>query len=100
MLDQRNGTLRLLSNDYLFQNSYDTARKQSTAAFTFALAGLARAYTTNINDVLCIGMGVGIVPMDFARRGARVDVRRDQSRHGAGRRPVLRPRTGQAAHHH
>jgi spermidine synthase len=35
---------------------------------------LARAYTTNIADVLCIGLGVGIVPMDFARQGAHVDV--------------------------
>src|SRR3974390_2073634 len=38
------------------------------------LSGRARAYTPNINDVLCIGLGVGIVPMDFARQGARVDV--------------------------
>jgi len=26
------------------------------------------------NDVLCIGLGIGIVPMDFASQGARVDV--------------------------
>jgi spermidine synthase len=38
------------------------------------LNGLARVYTTNIQDVLCIGLGVGIAPMDFARSGARVDV--------------------------
>jgi spermidine synthase len=38
------------------------------------LSGLARAYVTNISDVLCIGLGVGIVPMDFAHQGARVDV--------------------------
>jgi len=74
VLDRRDGNLRLLSNDYLIQNTYDPVRKQSTTAFTFALAGLARAYTTNINDVLCIGLGVGIVPMEFARQGARVDV--------------------------
>jgi SAM-dependent methyltransferase len=35
---------------------------------------LARAYTTNIQDVLCIGLGMGMVPMDFARQGAKVDV--------------------------
>jgi spermidine synthase len=29
---------------------------------------------TNVDDVLCIGLGVGIVPMDFATHGARVDV--------------------------
>src|SRR6185295_7600460 len=26
------------------------------------------------SDVLCIGLGVGIVPMEFARDGSRVDV--------------------------
>ena len=53
-----------------------TIRSASSASpiFTYALSGLARAYTTNINDVLCIGLGVGIVPMEFARQGARVDV--------------------------
>jgi spermidine synthase len=73
VLERRDG-LRMLVNDYLLQNTYDPGRKQSASTFTFALAGLARAYATNINDVLCIGLGVGIVPMDFARRGARVDV--------------------------
>src|SRR5207302_1421513 len=47
---------------------------QSLSQFTYMLAGLARAYTTNIHDVLCIGLGVGIVPMDFANQGLSVDV--------------------------
>ena len=42
--------------------------------FTYMLHELARAYTTNTSDVLCIGLGVGIVPMQFAHEGARVDV--------------------------
>src|SRR5262245_27491774 len=42
--------------------------------FTYMLRGLARAYTPGISNVLCIGLGVGIVPMEFAREGARVDV--------------------------
>ena len=74
VLEREDGSLRLYANDRLFQNTYDPARKQSTSTFTYALAGLARAYTTNINDVLCIGMGIGIVPMEFARSGVRVDV--------------------------
>jgi spermidine synthase len=74
VLDTREGTYRYYLNDYLTQNTYDTDRKQSVSHFTYVLSGLARAYTTNINDVLCIGLGVGIVPMDFARQGARVDV--------------------------
>jgi len=65
---------RYYLNDFLTQNTYDPERKQSMSQFTYLLAGLARCYTTNTSDVLCIGMGVGIVPMDFANNGARVDV--------------------------
>jgi len=74
VLERRQDSLRLFSNDNLIQNTYDPIRKQSVSTFTYLLAGLARAYTTNVNDVLCIGLGVGIVPMEFARRGAHVDV--------------------------
>jgi spermidine synthase len=42
--------------------------------FTYMLHELSRAYAPRVEDVLCIGMGVGIVPMQFAREGARVDV--------------------------
>jgi spermidine synthase len=61
-------------NDYLTQNTYDPNEQKSVSMFTYMLHGLAKVYTTNIEDVLCIGMGVGIVPMEFAREGARVDV--------------------------
>ncbi len=74
VLELPNHACRYYLNDYLFQNTYDPARKQSRSYFTYMLSGLARATVTNINDVLCIGLGIGIVPMDFARGGARVDV--------------------------
>jgi spermidine synthase len=74
VFDRRDGGYRFYLNDGLTQNTYDPDRKQSMSHFTYALSGLARAYTTNISDVLCIGLGVGIVPMEFARQGARVDV--------------------------
>jgi spermidine synthase len=74
VLDHPNGKYRLFCNDLLTQNNYDPVSKRSIAVFTYLLSGLARAYTTNIQDVLCIGLGVGIVPMDFARQGAHVDV--------------------------
>ncbi len=61
-------------NDGLLQNTYDADAKRSISPFTYLLHGLARAYTAEIKDVLCIGMGVGIVPMTFAREGASVDV--------------------------
>jgi spermidine synthase len=74
VVDSRTSSERWYLNDYLTQNTYDTDRKQSLSQFTYMLAGLARAYTTNIHDVLCIGLGVGMVPMDFAGQGASVDV--------------------------
>ena len=74
VLDRRDGSCRYYLNDFLVQNTYDPDQKRSESPFTYLLGGLARAYTTNIQDVLCIGLGVGIVPMEFARQGARVDV--------------------------
>jgi spermidine synthase len=61
-------------NDYLMQNGYDTERKQSVHAFTYMLHGLAHAYTDKIETALCIGMGIGIVPMQLAREGVSTDV--------------------------
>ncbi len=68
------GGTRYYLNDYLVQNTYDPAAHQSTSLFTHMLNGLVHAYTSNLNDVLCIGLGVGITPMEFARAGAHVDV--------------------------
>lgn len=74
VVDTAGSACRFYLNDNLIQNTYDPATKRSESSFTYLLAGLARAYTTNISDVLCIGLGVGIVPMDFANHGAHVDV--------------------------
>jgi len=74
VLQFKDGPLRYYLNDYLTQNIYDAEEHQSTTMFTYMLHGLARAYTPRIEDVLCIGLGVGIVPMQFAREGARVEV--------------------------
>jgi predicted membrane-bound spermidine synthase len=65
---------RFYLNDFLWQNTYDAAAGKSLSMFTYALHDFARAYTTNLADVLCIGLGVGVVPMEFAREGVRVDV--------------------------
>ena len=42
--------------------------------FTYMLEGLARVYAPRLDDALCIGMGIGIVPRDLAASGSRVDV--------------------------
>lgn len=64
---------RYYLNDYLVQNTYDPQSRKSTSLFTYMLRYLAEAYTTNLQDVLCIGVGVGIAPKELAERGARVD---------------------------
>lgn len=60
-------------NDYLTQNTYDAATGKSLSAFTYLLEGLASAYAPRLESALCIGMGVGIVPRELAKRGVRVD---------------------------
>lgn len=74
VLQSTNQFRRYYLNDFLTQNIYDPSSKRSVAMFTYMLHGLARAYTEKITDVLCIGLGVGIVPMEFSKEGARVDV--------------------------
>ena len=74
VLSELNDTRRLYLNDFLEQDGYDPVAKQSTDAFTYMLHDLAHGYATNLQDVLCIGLGVGIVPMEFAHEGLRVDV--------------------------
>lgn len=66
--------MRYYLNDLLMQNTYDTGRKQSASLFTHMLHGLAVSYAPQVDRVLCIGMGVGIVPGQFAREGRTVDV--------------------------
>ncbi len=74
VLQQKDGPHRYYLNDYLTQNTYDTNEQKSISMFTYMLHDLARAYAPRVDDVLCIGMGIGIVPMHFARDGAKVDL--------------------------
>ncbi|MBI4662310.1 MAG: fused MFS/spermidine synthase [Verrucomicrobia bacterium] len=74
VLDKKEGNERYYLNDYLVQNIYDPTQKKSRALFTYALHQLAQAYTPRIERALCIGLGVGIVPMQFAQEGVQVDV--------------------------
>ncbi|HAM70561.1 MAG TPA: spermidine synthase [Verrucomicrobiales bacterium] len=74
VLQLRGTPMLFYANDYLTQNIYLTNTHQSGAMFTYMLHGLAHAYTPKIESALCIGMGVGIVPAQLAKDGARVDV--------------------------
>jgi spermidine synthase len=87
VVQSENGRHRYYLNDFLSQNSYDPVVKKSLSLFSYMLQGLAKGYyetasSTNvpaaparrIERVLCIGLGVGMAPMAFARDGATVDV--------------------------
>jgi spermidine synthase len=74
VLENTAGTRRSYLNDLLTQNTYDPHAKQSLSLFTYMLHDLARAYAPQLENVLCIGLGVGIVPMQLAREGANVEV--------------------------
>jgi spermidine synthase len=74
VLDHKLSGRRYYLNDFLVQNTYDSAQKTSLSLFTFMLRELAWGYSTNLQNALCIGMGIGIVPRELAREGVRVDV--------------------------
>jgi len=74
VLQPQQSDRRLYLNDFLVQNTYDPISQRSTSLFTYMLDGLARAYQPHMSDALCLGMGVGIVPMSLGRSGIRTDV--------------------------
>ncbi len=74
VVQEKDSPRRLYLNDFLTQNTYDTTEKKSGSMFTYMLHGLTHVYAPKIEHVLCIGMGIGIVPMEFARDQVKVDV--------------------------
>ncbi|OGV65810.1 MAG: hypothetical protein A2283_07730 [Lentisphaerae bacterium RIFOXYA12_FULL_48_11] len=74
VIDNTEGTNRHYLNDYLVQNTYDPKQKKSASSFTYLLHDLSWSYMPKMERVLCIGMGMGIVPMRFAAEGIKVDV--------------------------
>jgi predicted membrane-bound spermidine synthase len=74
VLQQRDRPYRFYLTDYLIQNTYDVTQGRSLSMFTYMLQGLARAYAPKLERVLCIGMGIGIVPRELVRDGVAVDV--------------------------
>ncbi len=74
VMDSARGDVRYLLNDWLAQNIHDPSTGQSRAQFTYLLHDLAVAYGGPPGSVLVVGLGTGVVPGQFAREGARVDV--------------------------
>jgi len=67
--------MRLFLNDLLMQNLYDPVRHESAAEFSFMEEALMGAYLPEpVHDLLCIGLGAGVVPMRMTQKGVRVDV--------------------------
>jgi len=73
VVENKEADRRFYLNDFLTQNTYDPVRGRSLSLFTYMLHDLAQGYSRKVQDVLCIGLGVGIVPMRFAKEGVRVD---------------------------
>lgn len=65
---------RFYLNDYLIQNTYSVDEERSVNLFTYMLELLAVGYTERLDNVLCIGLGVGMTPSAIAARGAQVEV--------------------------
>ena len=65
--------LRMYFHDGLIQNTVDS-NQRSISFYTYALEALARAYQPQMQQVLMLGLGAGIVPSRLARDGAKVAV--------------------------
>ncbi|MDG1856150.1 MAG: fused MFS/spermidine synthase [Verrucomicrobiota bacterium] len=74
VVDSPSGDVRYYLNDYLTQNIFDPKEDKSLTVFTYMLRGLTHAYHPSPEKVLCIGLGVGIVPMQLAKEGSTIDV--------------------------
>ncbi len=74
VVDSPSGDIRYYLNDYLTQNIFDPKEDKSLTVFTYMLRGLTHAYHKLPEKILCIGLGVGIVPMQLAGEGSDVDV--------------------------
>ncbi len=65
--------LRMYFHDGLIQNTVDS-NQRSLSFYTYALEALTRAYQPQLQNVLMLGLGAGIVPSRLAQDGTRVEV--------------------------
>lgn len=63
---------RIYFQDGLVQNTVDSSGK-SMSFYTYALEALAYAYRPDMRNALVLGMGAGVVPMQLAGRGVKVE---------------------------
>ncbi len=72
MEDEEDGH-RLYFNDKLTQNGMDPETGQGIYQFAYMLTGLTRVYNAELDRALCVGLGVGMSPMEFVVDGVEVD---------------------------
>ena len=65
--------IRGVYNDGLCQNQVETKSGCSISNFSYILRALSSLYFEKPSNVLCIGTGIGVLPMEFAQDGAKVD---------------------------
>ncbi len=73
VMESHESGFRLYFNDKLTQNGIDPETGQSIYQFSYMLSGLTRAYNAELQSALCIGLGVGLAPMELAGDGVAVD---------------------------
>ncbi len=64
---------RYLVDDFVLQNCFDPGTGKSCAAFTHALRALTLAYAGVPARALCVGLGIGVDPMELAAAGSEVE---------------------------
>jgi len=73
VMEETESGLRYLMDDFVLQNCFDPARGRSCASFTRALRALTLAYAGVPEKALCVGLGIGVVPMELERAGSDVE---------------------------
>jgi spermidine synthase len=61
-------------NDNLMQAAVDTTERKSSAVFADLVLALLRGFKPEVQRVLCVGLGAGIIPMELVADGAHVEV--------------------------
>ncbi len=64
---------RYLMDDLVLKNCFDPAPERSCASFTHALRALTLAYAGVLEKALCVGLGIGVVPMELKSLGSDVE---------------------------
>lgn len=74
VLREHPGPRLFLMNDNLMQAAVDTTERKSSAVFADLVLALLRGFKPEVQRVLCVGLGAGIIPMELVADGVHVEV--------------------------